>query len=146
MKIYKRHIAKSFTWRFIGTVDTFIFTWFITGGNIEGGINLSVATIITKLFLYYIHERLWFNKPFIDSNKRHILKTFSWRFIGTIDTVVIGWLILGNPYEAFKIGLLETVSKMVLYFWHEKLWYKINFGLDKRIRAKRLKKLGEKIN
>jgi len=33
-----------------------------------------------------------------------------------------------------------------LYFFHEKLWYKINFGLDKRNKAKRLKKIKEKRN
>ena len=45
-----------------------------------------------------------------------------------------------------KIGLFETISKMILYFGHEKLWYKINFGLDKRNKAKRLKKIKEKRN
>ena len=138
MKISKRHIAKSLSWRFIGTIDTFILTWIVTGDLIEG-LNLSGITTITKLIWYYIHERYWFNSSTIDSNRRHIIKTFTWRGIGTIDTISFAWLLTGNPFIGFKIGGIETVSKMILYYAHEKLWYKINFGLDKRNKAKRLK-------
>ena len=131
MKISKRHIAKSLSWRFIGTIDTFILTWIVTGDLIEG-LNLSGITTITKLIWYYIHERYWFNSSTIDSNRRHIIKTFTWRGIGTIDTISFAWLLTGNPFIGFKIGGIETVSKMILYYAHEKLWYKINFGLDRR--------------
>ena len=84
------------------------------------------------MLLYYFHERLWFRSKIKNSNKRHILKTFSWRFIGTLDTFTISWIITGNLFAGVKIGLIETISKMILYFCHEKLWYKINFGLDRR--------------
>ena len=145
MKLSKRHIAKSLTWRFIGTIDTFVFTWLITGDIFEG-LNLSALTTLTKLVWYYIHERLWFKSTVVDSNKRHILKTFTWRVIGTLDTVLFGWLITGNPLTGLKIGGIETASKMLLYFGHEKLWYKINYGLDFRIRIKNIKKLKAKKN
>jgi uncharacterized membrane protein len=140
LKISKRHIAKSLTWRFIGTIDTFVFAWLITGDFSEG-LNLSGITTFTKLLWYYIHERLWFNSSVADSNKRHILKTFTWRGVGTLDTVLFGWLITGNPLTGLKIGGIETASKMLLYFGHEKLWHKINYGLDKSNRARRLNKL-----
>ena len=70
-----------------------------------------------------------------------MLKTFSLRAIGTLDTVLLGWLVTGNPLTGFKIGSIEVFSKMLLYFGHEKLWYKINFGLDLRNKGKRLKKI-----
>jgi len=140
LKISKRHVAKSLSWRFIGSVDTLIFAWLITG-NLSDGFEISAITTITKLIWYYIHEQLWFKSSMADSNKRHIIKTFSWRFVGTIDTIIFGWIITGNPLIGLKIGLFETVSKMLLYFGHEKLWYKINFGLDQRIKAKGLVKL-----
>ena len=88
-----------------------------------------------------MHERLWFNSSISDSNKRHIIKTISWRGVGTLDSVLFGWIITGNPLTGLKIGGAETVTKMLLYFGHEKLWYKINYGLDKRNRAKRIMKL-----
>ena len=146
MKLSKRHIAKSLSWRFIGTIDTFIFAWLVTG-DINEGLNLSGITTITKIFWYYIHERYWFNSSITTTtNKRHIIKTFSWRFIGTIDTILFGWFLTGNPFTGLKIGGVETISKMILYLGHEKLWYKINFGLDMRNKAKRLKKIKEKRN
>jgi uncharacterized membrane protein len=140
MKLNKRHLAKSISWRVIGTIDTFIFAWIITG-DLNYGLNLSGITTITKLVWYYIHERLWIKSSVSNPNKRHIIKTFSWRAIGTIDTIFFGWILTGNPFTGLKIGGAETISKMILYFLHEKLWYKINFGLDKRNRAKRLKTL-----
>ena len=140
MKISKRHIAKSLTWRLIGTIDTLVFAWLITG-DVSKGLSISGITTFTKLLWYYMHERLWFSSSISDSNKRHIFKTFSWRGIGTLDTILFGWLITGNPLTGLKIGGFETASKMLLYFGHEKLWYKINYGLDKRNRRKCLKKL-----
>jgi uncharacterized membrane protein len=137
VKISKRHLAKSLTWRLIGTIDTFVFTWIITG-NIEEGINVSGITTVTKIIWYYMHERIWFNSGIADSNKRHIIKTFSWRGIGTLDTIFFSWLLIGNPFLALKIGFFETVSKMLLYYGHEKLWYRISFGLDNRNKLKNL--------
>ena len=145
MKINKRHLAKAFSWRLIGTIDTFIFAWLITG-DIQEGLNLSGFTTVTKFIWYYIHERYWFSLFFPNNNKRHIIKTFSWRFIGTIDTIIFGWILTGNPLTGLKIGGVETISKMILYYGHEKLWYKINFGLDMRNKEKRLKKIKDKRN
>ena len=139
LKISKRHVAKSLSWRFIGSLDTLLFAWLVTG-NFSAGLNVSLVTTITKLVWYYIHEQFWFKSSIADSNKRHLIKTFSWRFVGTIDTIIFAWLLTGNPLTGLKIGLFETLSKMLLYFGHEKLWYKINFGLDQRIKNKRLAK------
>lgn len=128
----------------IGTLDTLVFAWLITG-DFNEGFKISCITTFTKLVWYYMHERWWFNSSISNSNKRHIIKTFSWRGIGTLDTIFFGWLITGNLFSGLKIGGIETVSKMLLYFGHEKLWYKINYGLKIRTGAKRLKIIkGEK--
>lgn len=77
----------------------------------------------------------------IKANKRHIYKTFSWRAIGTLDTIIFSWIIIGDPLIGLKTGSVEVFSKMLLYFGHEKLWYQINFGLNKRKRLKRKNKV-----
>lgn len=64
--------------------------------------------------------------------KRHIAKTITWRIVGTIDTMCLGWIITGDPMTGVKIGGLEVVTKMILYFLHERIWYKLNFGLPQR--------------
>jgi uncharacterized membrane protein len=134
---YKRHIAKTITWRIIGTIDTIILSWIISGSPTTG-LKIGLAEVITKMLLYYIHERAWFkinlskDGVILESRKRHIAKTFTWRLIGTLDTMLLAWIISGNPLMGLKIGLAEVVTKMLLYYFHERFWYKINFGLTNR--------------
>ena len=67
------------------------------------------------------------------SYKRHIAKTISWRIIGTIDTVIISGLITGSWGAGLAIGGVEVISKMVLYFLHERMWYKFSkFGVNEK--------------
>ena len=140
MKFSKRHFAKTITWRIIGTLDTLLLSWYISG-DLAIGMKMGAFEMITKMVLYYIHERIWFKSKIKSSNKRHILKTFSWRGVGTLDTIILGWLISGNPLTGLKIGGAEVITKMLLYFGHEKLWYRINYGLDRRIERQRLNNL-----
>ena len=128
LKFSRRHILKTITWRAIGSLDTLLLSWFISG-NLSIGIQIGVVEVVTKMILYYVHELLWFKAKIGNANKRHILKTFSWRTIGTIDTFVLSWIITGNPLTGLKIGVSEVFTKMLLYYGHEKLWYKINYGL-----------------
>ena len=66
------------------------------------------------------------------SYKRHIAKTISWRIIGTLDTIVLSGIITGSWTTGLTIGGVEVITKMVLYFFHERAWYKLSkFGLDK---------------
>lgn len=59
---------------------------------------------------------------------RSIVKSFSWRIVGTIDTVLISWIITGKLTTAFSIGAVELGTKMILYFFHERIWNKIKWG------------------
>jgi uncharacterized membrane protein len=65
------------------------------------------------------------------SFKRHIAKTITWRVVGTIDTMILGWLVSGDPMIGITIGSFEVVTKMILYFIHERVWYKIGFGVKR---------------
>lgn len=131
---YKRHIAKTLTWRTIGTIDTILLSWFISG-NPFTGLKIGFSEVVTKMLLYYLHERTWFKISIKESRKRHLFKTFSWRFIGTLDTILLSWVITGNPMMGLKIGGVEVVTKIILYYIHERVWYKINFGLSERINS-----------
>ena len=64
------------------------------------------------------------------SYKRHIAKTISWRIIGTLDTMILSAIITGSWTIGLTIGGVEVITKMVLYFLHERAWYKFSkFGL-----------------
>ena len=51
-----------------------------------------------------------------------LLKTISWRIVGTIDTITISFIITGEIRSALSIGSIEVVSKMILYYFHERIW------------------------
>ncbi len=133
----KRHIAKTITWRLVGTIDTIILSWIISGDPLVG-LKIGAAEVITKMLLYYFHERVWFkinltkDGRVLESKKRHIAKTVTWRFIGTMDTMLLAWIISGNPLTGLKIGFAEVITKMVLYYLHERVWYKMDYGLEQR--------------
>lgn len=63
-----------------------------------------------------------------EKSYRSILKSISWRTIGTIDTIVISYFITGKIALALSIGSIEVFTKMALYFFHERTWNKIKFG------------------
>ncbi|HYQ56956.1 MAG TPA: DUF2061 domain-containing protein [Draconibacterium sp.] len=63
-----------------------------------------------------------------ERKRRSIVKTISWRTIGTIDTILISWFVVGDINFAVTIGGVELFTKMTLYFFHERAWNKINFG------------------
>ena len=53
---------------------------------------------------------------------RSIVKAISWRIVGTLDTMIISWIITGELAMAISIGSIEVVTKMVLYYGHERIW------------------------
>ena len=66
------------------------------------------------------------------SAKRHLAKTLTWRVVATTDTFVLAWLITGKIDWAGMIAGFEVATKMILYYYHERVWYKYSkFGVNK---------------
>ena len=66
------------------------------------------------------------------SAKRHLAKTLTWRVVATTDTFVLAWLITGKVDWAGMIAGFEVATKMILYYYHERVWYKYSkFGVKK---------------
>lgn len=65
-----------------------------------------------------------------DNPLRSIAKTISWRIVGTLDTIGISWFLTGKIETALAIGSVELVTKMILYFAHERVWNLLNFGRE----------------
>jgi len=59
MVSYKRHIAKTVSWRIIGTLDTIIISGIITG-SWEAGLAIGGIEVFSKMALYFLHERIWY--------------------------------------------------------------------------------------
>ena len=61
--------------------------------------------------------------------KRHLAKAVTWRIVGSADTFLLGWLITGSMKMGASLSILETITKTVLYYLHERTWYKTKWGV-----------------
>ena len=57
-----------------------------------------------------------------------VIKSRSWRTLGTLDTMIISYFVTGNLVMAASIGSIEVVTKMALYYFHERAWNKCSLG------------------
>lgn len=60
---------------------------------------------------------------------RSVVKTISWRIIDTLDTILISWLVTGTLKVAISIGSIELITKIILYFLHERVWNNIKWDI-----------------
>jgi len=63
-----------------------------------------------------------------DTSVRSLAKAVSWRVTGTVDTFLISWLITGQALLASGIALTEILTKIFLFWMHERAWNKITWG------------------
>lgn len=61
-----------------------------------------------------------------DKPIKSIMKSVSWRIVGTIDTMIISYFITGRVTLAISIGSVEVITKTILYYFHERLWAHIH--------------------
>ena len=57
------------------------------------------------------------------ARKRHITKTITWRILASTDTLLISWLLTGSWKIGTSIASIEVLTKMILYYFHERAWY-----------------------
>ena len=65
---------------------------------------------------------------FEESAMRSVFKAISWRILATLTTGLLVYLITGSTEFAVTVGLLEGVAKIGLYYFHERLWNRLNIG------------------
>ena len=61
-----------------------------------------------------------------DKPVKSAIKAVTWRIVGTIDTMIISYIITGKVTVALSIGSVEVFTKMILYFFHERIWAHIH--------------------
>lgn len=140
MATYKREshirsILKGISWRVVATTDTILLVLLITclSGHCsaENALKIGAAEFLIKLIIYYVHERGW--QRYLTykevTAKVTLYKTIVWRLIATSATFVISGTIL-NSFDgiALSIALLESITKFILYYFHERLWLRIPLG------------------
>jgi uncharacterized membrane protein len=70
------------------------------------------------MFLFRGHE----------SHSRSFVKATSWRLLGSIDTFLLSWFFTGSPKAAGAIASTEVFTKILLYYFHERVWSSVHWG------------------
>ncbi len=63
-----------------------------------------------------------------EKHYRSLLKAISWRATGSLDTILISFLVTGKIKLALFIGFVELFTKIALFYVHERVWNKIPLG------------------
>jgi uncharacterized membrane protein len=64
----------------------------------------------------------------METKRRSLVKALSWRAFATVITASVTFLLTGEWLFALQVGVLDTASKLVLYYLHERAWVRINYG------------------
>ncbi len=147
----KRTVAKAISWRTVGTLDTLLLSYLLitylgplfgleSSGEeaLQQASYIAITEVVTKIVFYFLHERFWawwgwgvsvVNGKRKETLRRTSTKTATWRTIASLDTMVLAWFFTGNIATAVSIGSLEIVTKLILYFIHERIWARFQFGI-----------------
>ena len=69
----------------------------------------------------------------VESRLRSVLKAVSWRVLATLTTMVIAYFVTGNVGDALKIGSVEVVVKLVVFYLHERTWAQLSLGAVRKM-------------
>lgn len=64
----------------------------------------------------------------MESTRRSLAKSLSWRILATFITTVIVFMLTGKMEFAATIGLIDTSLKFFIYLGHERIWNRIDYG------------------
>ncbi len=68
-----------------------------------------------------------------ESHLRSILKGISWRIIATTTTIVVTYIVTGKIDTAIKVGALEFIGKIFIYYLHERIWLLVPHGSIRKL-------------
>jgi uncharacterized membrane protein len=148
-----RSIAKAISWRVVGTLDTLVLSFVVlsflgpffgleevsASGRAKTAAYIALTEVATKLTLYFLHERLWSRLQWDrdldeeghhrDGRRRSATKTATYRVLASLDTMLLGFIFTGSLATAISIGGFEVFTKLTLYFFHERSWARIRWGI-----------------
>ncbi len=107
-------------------------------GNPAWAGTIASVEALTKIALFYFHERAWTRTGWGLSGGQHaraVVKGLSWRALATLDTFGLSWLVTGHLASAAGIATLETFTKVGLFYLHEQAWLRVERVLRGRAPA-----------
>ena len=66
------------------------------------------------------------------SKTRSLVKSISWRIIGTSLTALLFYIFTGSAVNILvQFGIVDTILKLITFYTHERFWNRIKWGIDK---------------
>lgn len=132
-----RSIIKVISWRILITISHVVNAFIVTGSLVMGLKIAGIALVINSI-LFWTHERIWnifsWNRKnhdklkFSEGQPRSISKIISWRLLITTSNFVIPFIATGNWGQAALFTGMATITNMILYWAHERIWNQIKLG------------------
>ena len=63
----------------------------------------------------------------VDTKKKTMAKTITWRITASLTTFLIAWILTGDILVGASIGSIEAIAKIFLYYFHERIWTNISW-------------------
>ncbi len=142
-----RHLLKAISWRIVGTLDTFLLSMLLLtflgpllglapthGGHARTAGLIAATEVATKIALFWVHEWAWARLHWgaragpRDQRWRSFAKAFSWRLFASLDTTILALIFTGSLRMAISIGGAEVITKIFLYYLHERAWERVAIG------------------
>lgn len=149
-----RHLLKAISWRIVGTIDTFLLSMLLLtflgpllgleaahGGHARTAGLIAMTEVATKIALFWLHEWGWARLHWgarsgpRDQRWRSFTKAFSWRLFASLDTTILALIFTGSLRMAISIGGAEVITKVILYYLHERAWERIPIGKSRAVPA-----------
>ena len=137
MESQLRTVIKTVSWRVIALIITILILYMV-GDTWWIALSAGIVANIAKTILYYLHERVWntvkWGRKILKSAKkwsetywRSLVKTVSWKLVGTMATILPVYFYTLDWKLAIGSGILINVIKAFLYYFHERIWNKISW-------------------
>jgi adenylylsulfate kinase len=64
-----------------------------------------------------------------ESHKRSIVKGITWRFVASVTTMLVVFIVTGNLALVASVGVVDVTLKIIFYYLHERFWGKVHWGI-----------------
>lgn len=137
-ELRRRSLVKGISWRAFATLDTILLALIFTG-SAAAALSIGALELLTKTLWYYAHERAWLRvapdpeSPLANyfghaASVRAIVKAATWRALGALDTFALALIVTGHLGVSGAIGGTELITKIGLYYLHERLWLHVRWA------------------
>lgn len=64
----------------------------------------------------------------MDTRARSVAKSLTWRVLATLTTIALVYTFTGQVHIAFAVGGVEVVAKLLIFYFHERIWDAVRWG------------------